>query len=69
MNSESSISPESLKDRIARWLPSFEQGQAPVVHTDATDFFRVGYGDVLLLQGTPYLIRQNAKEEIGRAHV
>jgi len=57
-----SPTPEALKERIARWFPSFEQSPPPVVHTDATDFFRIGYGDVLMLNGTPYLIRQNAKE-------
>jgi len=29
---------------------------------DTTDFFRVDYGDVLMLNEKPYLIRQNAKE-------
>ncbi len=57
-----SITPESLKERIVRWFPSFSRGGLPAVHTDATDFFGVDYGDVLILDATPYLIRQNAKE-------
>ena len=59
---DTSLSPESLKERIARWAPSFSRSGLPEVHTDATDFFKVDYGDVLILDGTPYLIRQNAKE-------
>lgn len=62
MNSDSSLTPESLKERIIRWFPSFDGGSDPVVHIDTTDFFRIGYGDVLVLADTPYLIRQNAKE-------
>jgi hypothetical protein len=57
-----SLSPEALKERIVRRFPSFSRSTPPKIHTDATDFFNVGYGDVLLLDGTPYLVRQNAKE-------
>ena len=56
------LAPEALRERIVDWFPSFSRAGLPVVHTDATDFFQVGYGDVLVLNGVPYLIRQNAKE-------
>lgn len=32
------------------------------IHTDATDFFKVAYGDILLLEGKAYLIRNSARE-------
>jgi serine/threonine protein kinase len=32
------------------------------IHTDTTNFFRVEYGDVVVLGDKPYLIRHNAKE-------
>ncbi len=60
--SDSSPTPEALKDRVVERFPSFSREGLPAVHTDTTDFFGIGYGDVLMLAGTPYLIRQNAKE-------
>ena len=56
------ITQETLRDMASRWLPS--SGEAPRfrIHTDTSDFFRVEYGDVLLLDDTPFLIRHNAKE-------
>jgi serine/threonine protein kinase len=32
------------------------------VHTDTTDFFRIDYDDILILDDHPYLIRNNEKE-------
>jgi hypothetical protein len=46
----------------SRWLPSAGDVHRFRVHTDTTDFFRVDYGDILLLDGVPFLIRHNAKE-------
>lgn len=46
----------------SRWLSSAQMSHHIRVHTDTTDFFRVEYGDVLILRERPYLIRHNAKE-------
>jgi serine/threonine protein kinase len=46
----------------ARWLPLSQGSHRFRIHTDTTDFFRVEYGDVVILGGKPYLIRHNAKE-------
>lgn len=53
---------DALKEAIARWMPSRSAAMPPTIHTDSSDFFRIDYGDVLVLSGIPYLIRQNAKE-------
>ena len=46
----------------SRWLTPSWDPQSLRIHTDTTDFFGVEYGDVILLEGNPYLVRQNAKE-------
>jgi len=55
-------SQETLKDMVARWLPPHQMPHRFRVHTDTSDFFRVDYDDVVILDGRPYLIRHNAKE-------
>lgn len=57
-----SHSEESLRQRVVRWLPSLASRPHIRCHTDATDFYGVDYGDVLLLDRHPYLILNNAKE-------
>ncbi len=53
---------EEIRQKAARWLlPSWDPTQLRV-HTDTTDYFGVEYGDVVILNGNPYLVRQNAKE-------
>ena len=46
----------------ARWLTLPQGFHRFRIHTNTTDFFRVEYGDVVVLGGRPYLIRHNAKE-------
>ena len=59
----SSISQEDLRQMAARWwLPLSQSAHRFRIHTDTTDYFRVEYGDVVVLGGKPYLIRHNAKE-------
>ena len=57
-----SLSQENLRQMAARWLPLSQGSHRFCIHTDTTDFFRVEYGDVVVLGGRPYLIRHNAKE-------
>ena len=56
-------SQESLKQMVSQWLPPHQVPQRFRIHTDTTDFFRVEYDDVVILNGRPYLIRHNAKEQ------
>jgi len=46
----------------SRWLPPSQGVHRFRIHTDTTNFFRVEYGDVVVLGDRPYLIRHNAKE-------
>ena len=55
-------SQEDLRQMASRWLPASGGAQRFQVHTDTTDFFRVEYGDVVVLNGNPYLMRHNARE-------
>jgi len=56
------IGEESLRKMAARWLPSGQDATPLRIHRDTTDFFRVEYGDIVDLNGRPYLVRHNAKE-------
>ena len=47
---------------VRRWFPNASFARPIEIHRDTTDFFRVGYDDVVVLNGKAYLIRHNAKE-------
>lgn len=53
---------ENLFQMASRWIPSLKEGQTLKVHTDTSDYFKVDYGDIVLLDERPYLIRQCARE-------
>jgi serine/threonine protein kinase len=57
----SDFSQESLRELTSKWS-SQEPGQRFKVYKDTTDFFRIEYGDIVILDGSPFLIRHNAKE-------
>lgn len=57
----SALSQEALRELASRWL-SLNPGRPLKVHTDTSDFFRLEFGDILILAGNPFLIRGNAKE-------
>lgn len=57
----SDFSQESLRELAAKWL-SPRPGQRIKVYRDTTDFYRIEYGDIVVLDGNPFLIRHNAKE-------
>jgi hypothetical protein len=55
-------SQKSIEKMAVRWMPAgWDMGNLQV-HTDTTEFFDIAYGDVVLLDGRPYLIRNSAKE-------
>lgn len=55
-------SQDALRRMASRCLPPHQMPSRFRVVTDTTDFFKVDYDDVVLLNNTPYLIRHNAKE-------
>lgn len=58
---DSDLSQESLQELASRWL-CLKSGQCFKVYEDTTDFLRIEYGDIVVLDGHPFLIRHNAKE-------
>ncbi len=56
------ITDEAIGQRVGAWFPILSDRRRHRCHTDATDFYQVDYGDVLVLAGHPYLILNNAKE-------
>jgi hypothetical protein len=56
------VSQDNLRQMASRWMPISRDSHVFRIHKDTTDYFRVEYGDVVLLGGRPYLIRHNAKE-------
>ena len=52
---------EEYSRLVLRWFPAKGVSQIKI-HMDATDFFRVEYGEIVILNQTPYLILLNAKE-------
>lgn len=53
---------ERLKEMAGAALPRWGLSEGFRVVTDTTDFFRVDYGDVVVLGERPYLVGHNAKE-------
>ena len=45
-----------------RWMPNPPDADTSRIVTDSTDFFQVQSGDILLLQGHPYWIRNSVRE-------
>jgi len=46
----------------SRWLAPSQNRHLLTIHTDTTEFFKIEYNDVVVLNQKPYLIRHNAKE-------
>jgi serine/threonine protein kinase len=56
------FSQKGLREFASKWLdPAALPGNFRIC-TDTTDFFRVDYNDVLILDNHPYLVRSNEKE-------
>ncbi len=56
------LSQEKLRDLASRWMGSTGSSFRFEVHTDTTDFFGIDYNHIVVIDGRPYLIRQNTKE-------
>ncbi len=56
------FSQESLHQLALPWLVSQRPGHRFNVFRDTSDFYRIEYGDIIILNDMPYLVRHNAKE-------
>ena len=56
------LSQKNLRQMASRWLAPTQSHHPLRIHTDTTDFFKIEYNDIVVLNGKPYLIRHNAKE-------
>jgi serine/threonine protein kinase len=56
------FSQQVLRNLASRWLDPADLPKNFRICTDTTDFFRVDYNDVLILDDHPYLVRCNEKE-------
>jgi hypothetical protein len=56
------FSQDDLQQMAARWLEPHRVPQRFRIQTDTTDFFRVDFDDVVILDDRPFLIRHNLKE-------
>ena len=56
------LSHEPIAEKVAAWMPRDWSPADLRIHRDASDYFQVGYGDVLLLGDKAYLIRNSARE-------
>ena len=53
---------EKLLQMASRWIPRLRDSSRLRIHGDTSDFFRIDFGDIVMLDNRPYLIRQSAKE-------
>ena len=56
------FSDDDMNDMIARKVSLDRVPRSIRLITDTTDFFRVDYDDIVMLDGRPYFIRQNERE-------
>jgi hypothetical protein len=56
------FSQKELRGLALKWIGDKRLPKVLRVSTDTTDFFRIDYDDILILDNRPYLIRNNEKE-------
>ncbi len=56
------FSQTELREMALKWIGDRRIPKSLRVRTDTTDFFRIDYDDILILEDHPYLIRNNEKE-------
>ena len=59
---EMPLSGHDLRDIIARWVAPSSVPASPRIVTDISDFFKVDYDDVVILDGRPYFMRNYERE-------
>ena len=56
------LSHDVIIQKASHWMPGGWSIAESNIQRDATDFFKIGYGDILLLEGKAFLIRNSARE-------
>ena len=56
------LSHNLIIEKAAKWMPGSWKRADALIHRDTTDFFKLAYGDILLLDGKAFLIRNSARE-------
>jgi hypothetical protein len=56
------LSHDVIIQKASHWMPGGWSIAKSNIQRDATDFFKIGYGDILLLEGKAFLIRNSARE-------
>jgi len=59
---DEALSRQQIQEMTRRWMPPGWDGRGQKIHTDTTEFFDIAYGDIVLVDGRPYLIRNSARE-------
>jgi len=59
---ESMPSRSQIHQMAARWLAEGSRPEDLRIHTDTSDFFALDAGDVVVLAGRPYLVRNSIRE-------
>ncbi len=59
---ETPVNEHDLRDMIARWVEPCRVPKVPRIVTDTSDFFKVDYDDVVILETHPYFIRNYERE-------
>jgi serine/threonine protein kinase len=58
----SKFTQEMLHEMAGRWTSSYPKEHQFNVYTDTTDFFKVNYGDIIILGEKPFLVLHNTRE-------
>ena len=61
-NTGRTFSQDELLEMAGRWVRADALPPRLNIITDTSDYYRVDFNDVVLLEGIPYLVRNNAKE-------
>lgn len=59
---DSKTSRSHIQQLAARWLAEGSRAESLRIHTDTSDFFQLDAGDVVVLDGRPYLVRNSIRE-------
>lgn len=57
-----SPSRDQIHHMAVRWLPESRRAEDLRIHTDTSDFFALDAGDIVVLDGRPYLVRNSIRE-------
>ena len=61
LTGQTELTEQDLLDMVRRWVPE-ERVPRRIRIKDTSDFFRVDYDDIVILNSAPYLVRNNERE-------